>query len=77
LTQSQQRQVAMAVRFDLLFECSHVALVIASRSKHLALFDGVSGVREWMVAAYKLELAATLGSCMQDMMHDLKAGLDS
>jgi hypothetical protein len=29
----------------------HVALV-ASRSKHMALFDGVSGVREWMVAAY-------------------------
>jgi hypothetical protein len=58
-----------------LFECSHVALV-ASRSKHMALFDGVSGVREWMVAAYKLELAATLGSCMQDMMHGLKTGLD-
>jgi hypothetical protein len=30
---------------QLLFECSHVALV-ASRSKHMALFDGVSGVRE-------------------------------
>ena len=38
----------------------------------MALFDGVSGVREWMVAAYKPELAATLGSCMQDMMHGLK-----
>jgi hypothetical protein len=37
-------------------------------------FDGVSGVREWMAAAYKPELAATLGSCMQDMMHCLKAG---
>jgi hypothetical protein len=59
----------------LLFECSHVALV-ASRSKHMTLFDGVSGVREWMVAAYKPELAATLGSCMQDMMHGLKTGLD-
>jgi hypothetical protein len=62
----------------LLFECSHVALV-ASRSKHMALFDGVSGVREWMVAvvaAYKPELAATHGSCMQDMMHCLKTGLD-
>jgi hypothetical protein len=57
----------------LLFECSHVALV-ASRSKRMALFDGVSGVRDWMVAAYKLELAATLGSCMQDMMHGLKTG---
>ncbi len=42
----------------------------------MALFDGVSGVREWMVAAYKLELAATLGSCMQDMMHGLKTGLE-
>jgi hypothetical protein len=59
----------------LLFECSHVALV-ASRSKHMALFDGVSGVREWMAAAYKPELAATLGSCMQDMMHGLKTGLE-
>jgi hypothetical protein len=65
----------------LLFECSkcsHVALV-ASRSKHRALFDGVSGVRdvrEWMAAVYKPELAATLGSCMQDMMHCLKAGLE-
>jgi hypothetical protein len=60
-----------------LFECSHVALV-ASRSKHMALFDGVSGaVREWMVAAYyKPELAANLGSCMQDMMHGLKTGLE-
>jgi hypothetical protein len=29
-----------------------------------------------MAAAYKPELAATLGSCMQDMMHDLKAGLE-
>ncbi len=44
-----------------LFECSHVALV-ASRSKHRALFDGVRDVREWMAAAYKPELAATLGS---------------
>jgi hypothetical protein len=26
-------------------------------------------VREWMAAAYKPELTATLGSCMQDMMH--------
>ncbi len=33
-------------------------------------------VREWMAAAYKPELAATLGSCMQDMMHCLKAGLE-
>jgi hypothetical protein len=40
----------------------------------LALFDGVSGVRDWMAAAYKP--AATLGSCMQDMMHNLKAGLE-
>ncbi len=36
----------------LLFECSHVALV-ASRSKHRALFDGVRDVREWMTAAYR------------------------
>ncbi len=34
------------------FECRHVALV-ASRSKHRALFDGVRDVREWMAAAYK------------------------
>jgi hypothetical protein len=58
----------------LLFDCSHVALV-ANRSKHMALFDGVSGVREWMAAAYKPELAATLVSCMQGMLHGLKAGL--
>ena len=53
--------------------------LVASRSKHRALFDGVidgvRDVREWMAAAYKPELAATLGSCMQDMMHCLKAGL--
>ena len=55
----------------LLFECSHDI-----RSKHRALFDGVSDVREWMAAAYQPELAATLGSCMQDMMHGLKAGLE-
>jgi hypothetical protein len=55
----------------LLFECSHVALV-ANRSKHMALFDGVRDVREWMTAAYKPELAATLGSSM----HGLKAGLE-
>ena len=59
----------------LLFECSHVALV-ASRSKHMALFAGVRDVREWMAVAYKQELAATLGSCMQDIMHCLKAGLE-
>jgi hypothetical protein len=41
----------------------------------MALFDGVRDVREWMAAAYKPELAATLGSCMQDMMHGLKANL--
>ncbi len=48
--------------------------LVASRSKHMALFDGVSGVREsllWMAATYKPELAATLGSCMQNMMHGL------
>jgi hypothetical protein len=43
----------------------------------MALFDRVSGVREWMAAAYKPELAATLGSCMQDMMHGLKTGLET
>ena len=59
----------------LLFECSHAAIV-ASRSKHMALFDGVRGVREWMAAAYKPELAATLGSCMQGMLHGLTAGLE-
>ncbi len=62
-----------------MFECSHLALV-ANRSKHMALFDGVSDVREWMAAAYKPELAAegtsTLGSCMQGMLHGLKAGLE-
>jgi hypothetical protein len=43
----------------LLFECRlHVALV-ANRSKHMDLFDGVSDVREWMAAAYKPELAAS------------------
>jgi hypothetical protein len=41
----------------------------------MALFDGVRDVREWTAAAYKPELAATLGSCMQGMLHGLKAGL--
>ncbi len=51
--------------------------MVASRSKHMALFDGVRGVREWMAAAYKPELAATLGSCMQGiMLQGLKAGLE-
>jgi hypothetical protein len=36
----------------LLFDCSH-AVLVANRTKHRALFDGVSGVREWMAAAYK------------------------
>jgi hypothetical protein len=40
------------------------------------MFDEVRDVREWMAVAYKPELAATLGSCMQDMMHCLKAGLE-
>jgi hypothetical protein len=53
------------------FECSHVALV-ASRSKHRALFEGVRDVREWMAVAYKPELAATLGSCI----HDFSARFD-
>jgi hypothetical protein len=52
----------------MLFECRHVALV-ANTSKHMALFDVVSGVREWMAAAYKPELAAPLRSCMQGMLH--------
>ncbi len=52
--------------------------LVASISKHRALFDGVRDVREWMAAAYKPELAATLGSCIQDiMMHCLKAGPES
>jgi hypothetical protein len=59
----------------LLFDCSH-AVLVANRTKHRALFDGVSGVREWMAAAYKPEVAATLGSCMQGMVHGLKAGLE-
>jgi hypothetical protein len=59
----------------LLFECSHVALV-ASWSKHMALFDAVSGVRDWMAAAYKPELATTLGSCMPHMMHNMLVGLE-
>jgi hypothetical protein len=57
----------------LLFECSHEALV-ANWSKHKALFNGMSDVREWMAAAYKPAAAATLGSCMQGMLHGLKAG---
>jgi hypothetical protein len=36
----------------LLFDCSH-AVLVANRTNHRALFDGVSGVREWMAAAYK------------------------
>jgi hypothetical protein len=42
----------------LLFECSHDVVdtlwryLVASRSKHRALFDGVRDVREWMAAAY-------------------------
>jgi hypothetical protein len=35
-----------------------VALV-ANRSKHMALFGGVSDVREWMAAAYKPELTSS------------------
>ncbi len=50
--------------------------LVASRSKHRALFDRVRDVREWMAAAYKPELAATLGSCMQDMVHCLKVGFE-
>jgi hypothetical protein len=51
-------------------------LTSANRTKHRALFEGVSGVRDWMATAYKAEVAATLGSCMQGMLHGLKAGLE-
>ncbi len=53
--------------------------LVANRSKHRVLFDGVSDVRGWMAAAYKSELAATVERCMQDMLHglnSLKAGLE-
>ncbi len=63
------------IEHHLLFECSHEALV-ANRCKHRVLFDGVSDVKVWMAAAYQPELAATLGGCIQDILHGLKAGLE-
>jgi hypothetical protein len=55
------------------FECRQPALV-ASRSDHSVLFDGVSDVRKLMAVAYKPELATILGSCMQGMLHGLETG---
>jgi hypothetical protein len=52
------------------------AAVPLSEHCPIYMFDGVRDVREWVSVAYNPELAATLGSCMQDMMHCLKAGLE-
>ncbi len=59
----------------MLLECKHSALV-AIRSGHRALFEGISDVRELMAAAYKPELATILARCMHDILLGLEAGLE-
>jgi hypothetical protein len=59
----------------MLFECRHTMLA-AARAKHSVLFDEADDVRKLMATAYKPELATILGSCMQDMLKSLEAGLD-
>jgi hypothetical protein len=59
----------------MLLECKHTTLA-AIRAEHSVLFDEADGVRKLMAAAYKPELATTLGSCIQDMLKCLEAGLE-
>jgi hypothetical protein len=59
----------------MLLECKHSALV-EIRSGYRALFEGISDVRELMAAAYKPELATTLGRCMHSILLGLKVGLE-
>jgi hypothetical protein len=61
--------------YHLLLECKHSVLV-GIRSEHRALFEGIGDVRKLMAAAYKPELATTLGRCMQGILLGLEAGLE-
>jgi hypothetical protein len=54
---------------------THSALVVI-RSGHGAVFEGISDVRKLLAAAYKPELATSLGSCMQSILQGLEAGLE-
>ncbi len=51
-------------------------MLAAARAKHSVLFDEADDVRKLMATAYKPEVATILGSCMQDMLKSLEAGLD-
>jgi hypothetical protein len=59
----------------MLFECRHTILA-ATRAEHSVLFDEADDVRKLMAAAYKPELTTILGSCLQDMLKSLEAGLE-
>jgi hypothetical protein len=50
----------------MLFECTHAALS-ATRLKYGGLFDASRGVSGLMAAAYKPELAVSIGSYMHDL----------
>jgi hypothetical protein len=51
-------------------------VLVGIRSEHRALFEGIGDVRKLMAAAYKPELATTLGRCMQGILLGLEAGLE-
>ena len=50
--------------------------IAPTRAEDNVLFDEADSVRQLMAAAYKPELATILGSCMQDMLKGLEAGLE-
>ncbi len=60
----------------MLFECTHAALS-ATRLKYGGLFDASTGVRGLMAAAYKPELAVSIGSYMHDNYAECFGGLTS
>ncbi len=51
-------------------------MLAATRAEHSVLFDEADDVRKLMAAAYKPELTTILGSCLQDMLQSLEAGLE-
>ncbi len=51
-------------------------LLVEIRSGHRALFKGISDVGKLMGAAYKPELATSLGSCIQGILLGAEAGLE-
>jgi hypothetical protein len=51
-------------------------MLTATRAEYSELFDEADNVRKLMAAAYKPELATSLGRCMHNMQKGLEAGLE-